>query len=461
MKLSLLAAAAETPERTALVVDGESLTYAEVADRVRRRLAALEAVGSPRVALVGRSDLPTLLALYGLFELGRGVLLLHPRSTRRERERLIAACGIGEEIDPASLAEGPAADPPRVEDDERCLTIVATSGSSGPAKGVVLSRRAFVASAEASAANLGWRDGDRWLLSLPVAHVGGLSILTRCLAARRTVVVHPLESFAADEVVSVVERFAVTILSLVPTMLKRLLERHPTWTPPAGLRAILVGGAAVPPALAEEALQRGWPVLKTYGLTEACSQVATWPYGEPSKATDGCTPLPGLEVQIREGSIELRGPQLMTGYLPELEEPAFTADDWLRTGDLGRLDEAGRLHVLGRRDEVIVTGGENVAPGEVERVLEEHPGIAAAAVFGVEDEEWGEAVAAALVASGEEVSAEELRRHLDARLARYKVPRWMAYVPELSRLPSGKVDRKGTAGRVRGRLRPTQQPTQG
>lgn len=449
MKLSLLAAAAEAPERTALVTGGESLTYAELADRVRRRLAALAAIDVSRVALVGRSDLPTLLTLYGLFELGREVLLLHPRATDLERQRLIAGCGAGALVDPGTLAEGPAVDPPRPEDDGRCLAIVPTSGTSGLAKGVVLSRRAFVASAEASEQNLGWRDGDRWLLSLPVAHVGGLSILTRCLAARRTVVVHPLESFAAEEVVAVVERFGVTILSVVPTMLKRLLERDPPWALPAGLRAVLVGGAAVPPALAGESLRRGWPVLKTYGLTEACSQVATWPYGEPSKPTDGCPPLPGVKVRIQGGAIEIRGPQLLTGYLPEPSEPPWTSDGWLLTGDLGRLDAGGRLHVLGRRDEVIVTGGENVAPGEVEQALLEHPGIAEAAVFAVADDEWGEAVAAALVAVREEVPAEELRRHLGTRLARYKVPRWIAYLPELPRLPSGKVDRKEAARRLR------------
>jgi O-succinylbenzoic acid--CoA ligase len=267
------------------------------------------------------------------------------------------------------------------------------------------------------------------------------------------VVVHALESFTADEVVRVVEGYRITLLSLVPTMLKRLFERQPAWTPPAHLRAILLGGAAVPPALAEEAARRAWPVLKTYGLTEACSQVATWPYGEPLATAGGCPPLPGIEVRVRDGIIELYGPQLMTRYLPETDESPFTADGWLRTGDLGHLDEDGRLQVLGRRDEVIVTGGENVAPGEIERVLEEHPGIAEAMAFGIPDEEWGEALAVALVASGDEPVDSDLRRHVGERLARYKMPRWVAYLQELSRLPSGKRDRSATATRARGGLR--------
>jgi O-succinylbenzoic acid--CoA ligase len=439
------------------------LTWADLGERVRRLLPALRRRmrGGERAALVGETDLATLETLYALIELGMPTVLLHPGWSRSERRRLLDACAPVVEIEPEKLARPPAGQGARVRGrprpipTDRALAVVPTSGTSGDPKGVVLSRRAFLASAEASAENLGWEDGDRWLLGLPVAHVGGLSILTRCLIARRTVVVQGGRRFDAAEVAGLVERHRVTLMSLVPTTLKRLLHLAPPWEPPSWLRAVLLGGAGASPALLAAAADRGVPVLATYGLTEACSQVATQAYGTVQRGEMGCgPPLPGTEVRIRDGGIEVRGLQLMNGYLPPSDEDPWTEDGWLSTGDLGRLDGEGRLHVLGRRDDVIVSGGENVRAAEVERALEEHPAIAAACVFGVEDEEWGRTVAAAVVASSEAPSDAELERHLRARLAGFKLPRRIAYLPELVRLPSGKVDRERTAERALPGLRP-------
>lgn len=461
MKLSILAAAAEAPERVALVVSGEEHTYGELGERVRRLLPGLRerTKGFERAALVGAPDLATLEALYALIELGMPAVLLHPGWRRRERRRVLEACAPVCEIDPEKLPRFPAGEGARVRErpravrTDRVLAVVATSGSGGRPKGVVLSRRAFLAAAEASAENLGWQEDDRWLLSLPIAHVGGLSILTRCLVARRTVVVQGGRRFDAAAVAGLVERRRITLMSLVPTTAKRLLELDPPWKPPPRLRAMLLGGAAAPPALLAAAADRGWPVLTTYGLTEACSQVATQSYGTIQRGEMGCgPPLPGTEVRVRDGVIEVRGLQLMNGYLPPSEDDPWTEDGWLSTGDLGRLDDEGRLHVLGRRDDVIVTGGENVRASEVEQALEEHPAIEAACVFGVDDEEWGRAVAAAVVAPEAPPDA-ELERHLRARLAPFKLPRRIAYLKELARLPSGKVDRGETADRARPKLR--------
>ena len=443
--LSVIAAARDVPERPALVFADRTLTYGELGERVKKVLGELERRGSdvPYFALEGRKvtpprspqgdgvDLETLVTLYGLIELRRPVLLLHPRWTEDERRRMLDVCG-------------------QFGDDPAALAIVPTSGSSRAPRGVVLSRRAFLASAQASAANLGWQDGDRWLLSLPVAHVGGLSIVTRCLIARRTVVVAPRERFDASALLDVVNKQRVTLLSVVPTMLRRLVEIRP----PGHLRAVLVGGAATSPSLLEDARQRGWPVLATYGLTEACSQVATQRPGTygPSSDDAGCgPPLPGTEVRIRDGVVELRGPHLLSAILPETAPP-LDADGWFRTQDLGHLDVNGNLHIHGRRDDVIVTGGENVLAGEVEAVLEEHASIDAAVVFGVDDPEWGEVVAATLVCQTP-LDDGELRRHLEGRLAHFKLPRRIAVVPEVVMLPSGKVDRRATVERARRRLR--------
>jgi O-succinylbenzoic acid--CoA ligase len=307
----------------------------------------------------------------------------------------------------------------------------------------VLTHDAFIASAQASAANLGWQADDVWLLAMPLAHVGGLSILTRCLLARRCVAL--AERFDAAAFPEAIERLRITLASLVPTMLARVLDAHPGWRPPAHLRAILLGGAAASPRLLARAAERGVPVLTTYGLTETCSQVTTAryaarfaPLGEGSGA-----PLPGAEIRIVDGRIHVRGPMRMAGYW---NEPPLAAESWFDTGDLGEIDARGNLHVHARRTDLIVTGGENVYPVEVEGVLEGCPGIAAAAVFGIDDETWGQVVAAALVADGAPPGDEVLAAFCARHLAAHKRPRRICFVAALPLNASGKLDRRALPG---------------
>src|SRR5262249_10691805 len=211
-----------------------------------------------------------------------------------------------------------------------------------------------------------------------------------------------------------------TIASLVPTQLHRIVEGRASLPP--GLRVILLGGAPAPPALVARSPV---PVVTTYGLTEACGTVAL-----------AGVPLPGVEVRISpEGTIQLDGPTLMSGYL---HDPSpFTPDGWLDTGDLGALDAAGRLEIFARRTDLILSGGENVYPSEVEGALSELPGIAAACVFGVPDPEWGQVVCAALVGDRASDPVAQLRD----RLAPFKLPRRIVWVDALPLNPAGKIDR--------------------
>ncbi|HKO95061.1 MAG TPA: 2-succinylbenzoate--CoA ligase, partial [Polyangiaceae bacterium] len=208
---------------------------------------------------------------------------------------------------------------------------------------------------------------------------------------------------------------------------------------------------------------RGWPVLTSYGSTEACSQVATQRPGTTHRGDLGAGyPLPGVEVQLRDGAIQLRGPTLFSGYLLGPLEP-FDADGWFTTGDLGHFDAEGRLHVLGRSDHVIISGGENVSPGEVEAVLEACPLVLEACVFAVPDPHWGQLVAAALrvadveqetVLAAAEQSAERL-------LAAFKRPRRYVLTTAFVYGPTGKLDRRGTSEALREQLRPAQRHTPG
>lgn len=461
MALSVFAAAADVPAQPALVTTGRTLNYSGLADRVRTAVGWLRRRGldgPAPLALDAANTSLTVEMAHALIALGTPVVLLHPRLTGRERRTILEATGsppvvdAGWPADPDARPFPPDPDPPPADD--RPLAIVHTSGSTGHPRGVVLSRRAFAASATASAANLGWRDDDRWLLRLPVAHVGGLSILTRCLLARRTVVLSG-DARPADLLVTI-ERENVTLVSLVPTLLARLLDLEPPRRPPPCLRAVLLGGAAASPALLARAVDRRWPVLTTYGLTEACSQVTTQDYGTVNRGQLGAgRPLPGTEVRIDDdGQILIRGPTLMTGYVtPHGVEAPFVEGGWLPTGDFGRLDDGGNLHVTGRGSHRIVTGGENVDPLEVEQALERLAGVRQACVFGVPDAEWGDVVCAALVVDpGMEL--DRLRAELDRTLASFKRPRRIALVDALPVRGAGKVDREAVARLAGEQLRP-------
>ena len=472
--LSTRDAAREGPGGLAILSGIDRWTWSELhAHTARARRSFLQSCGDgahPRrqdigaglylpeapLAVVGHPRLSAVATILAAVEAGVPVALLHPRATERERggeiERLKPRTVVDPEREAPGIAPadeedaGPAPPASAVPHREAPLAVVSTSGSTGEPKWVVLSRRAFAAAAAASEANLGWRADDRWLLAMPLAHVGGLSILIRCWLARKTVVLHDAPRFDPEEVAGVIARQKVTLVSLVPTMLHRLLALSPSWQPPRRVRAILLGGAAASPALLAEARQRRWPVLTTYGLTEACSQVATQPYGSLSDKTApgelGCgPPVANTEVRIDEGGqILVRGPQLMRGYLGQRP---LAPGAWLATGDLGRLDREGNLHVEGRLGDRIVTGGENVDPLEVEHTLIEHPGIAAAAVVGLPHEEWGQMVAAAVVLDAEATDLPgDLGAHLGSRLASFKHPRRWAVVDALPVNASGKPDRR-------------------
>ena len=459
--MSVRAAAREAPERVALTHGGLALTWADLAERTDPVRAVVQSrlEGAPRqvVAVVGGMGVETVTAVLALLEDRVSFVLLHPRWTSAERDRALAMTGASLLIEgdgALTALPGGAANKSAIGGG---AVVVFTSGSTGRPRGAVLSHGALRASSEAHAAVFGWQEGDRWLLSLPTAHVGGLMIVVRSLLARRTIVLGGRQgdgSFDAGGALRTIERHRVTLLSVVPTMLSRLLDGR-EGCPPASLRGVLVGGAPAPPALMARARRRSWPVFSTYGLTEACSQVATERPANLSAGGVG-SPVPGVEARVgASGSIQVRGPVLFEGYLGSepgapLERP-FDADGWFDTGDLGALGDRGGLRILGRRSDRIVTGGENVDPTEVEAAVVEWPGAAAACVVGVDDDEWGERVAAVVVGSdGFEAAGglAGLEEHLCARVAGFKRPRCWRVVERLPLAPSGKVDRRACRGLV-------------
>ena len=425
--LSIFAAAVDSPAAQALFVGDERYTFGELADLTQARLEVLAPQLQPGCAypLVGTNSFDTVITIYALLQARVPLLLLHPKSTAAERGAEIAAAAA------AQLPDGAA-------------VLMYTSGTTGRPRGAVLTRAALLASARASSANLGWQPDDCWLLALPLARIGGLSILTRCLAGRRSVALAP--GFEATRLPQWIETHRATLVSLVPTMLALLFERLPDWRPPPFLRAVLVGGAVASPPLLDEAARRRLPVVITYGCTETSSQVVATPYERryEAAACGAGRPLTGAEVRIVDNRIEVRGPIRMAGYLGEVPlEP----DAWFDTGDLGDFDADGFLRLHGRRADLIVSAGENIYPAEVERVLESCPGIRAAAVFGLADPTWGQVVACALVAP-QPPDDEALLDFLEARLASHKRPRRIGFVASLPLTAAGKLDRAALSAQL-------------
>lgn len=511
--LSLRTAAKSQGAQLAVLApaEGVSLRYADLTKRVAAMWAALRRSGvrlgpSARIAVRATNRVDTLVLLLALNEAATPFVPLHPRLTPAEVSVLLADAQPDHVVDEATLSElaQQAATSQDLVDfaalplasNARTLAILYTSGTSGMPKGALLSAAAFVASAVASAQNLGWQTDDRWLLCLPLCHVGGLSILTRCLLAAKALVLLPRAD--ASSIVAAVDAQAVTLVSVVPTLLSALLREGQDHVL-ARLRAVLSGGAATPQPLYEQALSRGLPVLRTYGLTEACSQVTVGSYPRARQRQPGSGwPLSGVDLIIgpegeddpgrswsanpgvaealshaptsvqygQPGRIWLRGPTLMTGYL---HRPAL-AGGFFDTGDIGYLDagflsdrsaDRGALHVLSRRTDLIVTGGENVYPAEVEAALLSAPGVAAALVFGVDDPVWGAQVAAALVPLPDDPRAMDdphrlhvLAEHIEGRLASFKRPRLLGFVRDLPELANGKPDRRRAARELADQLRP-------
>lgn len=475
--LSILRAAREAPRDLAVVWANQQLSFGELGERVRARMEALAELADlggrgAMVALRTADDVATIELLLACFELGLVVLPLHARLTPPESEQMLARAPVCAVIAPGG--EGSTVHSARREPwpdqlattllaREPQLAVIATSGTTGPARLALLSRRAFEASAEASARRLGWLQTDRWLLALPLAHVGGLSVVTRCLIARRPIVLQGSRAgeSSTERLARAIDEGEATLLSLVPTQLASLLELGGEFQLPERVRVILTGGAATSARLLEACFERAWPVVTSYGLTEACSQVATQhPPGGARRDAGVGPPLEGVRVELHQGVIHVYGPTLMSGYIGA-DGAACDPETGFRTRDLGRLDEHGCLHVLGRIDGAIITGGENVAPMEVETLLESCPGVLEACVFGVPDPHWGEVVAAGLRVRAADVAAsariiEIARQQSERSLAAFKRPRLYACVSEFARGHSGKLDRGATAALLAAVLRAPQ-----
>jgi O-succinylbenzoic acid--CoA ligase len=422
VELWLERAARTRGDRAALLgAGGAQLDYDALYERARAAGGGLlqrDVSAGDRVALaLGGEDL--VVALHGCMVIGAVAVPIDLRLREDERQaRTVGAVSVVREPLAGDLA-------PALGDlalDE-IATIMHTSGTTAAPRPVALSYENWLWNALGSALALGFDPDERWLCPMPLAHVGGLSIALRSAIYATTVILHDRFDTEAALAALMDPAQAVTLVSLVPTMLARLLDAG--LRDPPTLRWALLGGGPIAPALLRAAAAAGVSVAPSYGMTEACSQIAT-----------NGLPLLGIELRIADdGEILVRGANVARGALSD--------DGWLHTGDLGALDRRGRLTISGRKADTIVSGGENVAPAEVEAVLLEHRAVADAAVFGIPDAEWGEAVMASVVLrAGEETDGDALRAHCAQMLAGFKVPKSIRLVSALPRGETGKLQRR-------------------
>jgi O-succinylbenzoic acid--CoA ligase len=324
--------------------------------------------------------------------------------------------------------------------------LIATSGTEGEAKAVMLRGANLRAAAAASRSRLPIGPGDVWLNCLPLYHIGGMAILHRCAEAGATVLLH--EGFEPLRVLG--DLAGVTHLSLVPAMLARLLEAGQDAPPPATLKQVLVGGGPLSATLAGRARRAGWPLRVSYGMSETGSQLATLPsLPEDWQPGQVGLPLPGFALEIRDeqgqpttrvGRIHVRGNAVMAGYANPAGQSGQGLDrGWFASGDLGSLDAQGRLTVLGRHDDLLVSGGVNVHPQAVEEALKRCPGVEDAALTAIADEVWGDLLVAVVVGDcSEQALASWCREQLPSALR----PRRFAALDELPRNALGKLERR-------------------
>lgn len=436
----------------------QSLTYEECDRQAHTVAAALRSKGiepGDRIAFGCAADITSLPVLFGAFRAGVGVYLPNSRfpeaALRENIARVACSLVVGggvagiplPRLEPGELVRHSFTEGPADVDLHVLATILATSGSTGLPKMAVHALDNHVANAEASNTNISLDAGDRWLLSLPVYHVSGLGIIFRCVLAGAAIAVgEPGEALEES-----IARLNVTHVSLVATQLQRLLGTHEGAELLSRLKAVLLGGSAIPLGLIERATNLGVPLHTTYGLTETASQVTTTPPGAGVEVlkTSG-KPLHSGRVRIsEEGEIEISGRIVFLGYLGEdgsVCRPA-TPDGWFSTGDLGYFDANGNLVVTGRKDNLFISGGENIQPEEIEAVLCSLEEVSRAVIVPVPDPDFGQRPLAFIEAApGLAMNPECLRRHLEKLLPRYKLP--VDYLPWPSDVPEAgiKINRR-------------------
>lgn len=467
-----------TPDREALIFEGHTYSFKEVFEKAKDitgKLNALANATGSTAAVLFSNQADSAIILYALQMAGVRTVILNNRLTAEElswqlndssADLLIYEEGFRTKaasinihfhsISTEELHKVESTDPVILEefDMQDVTTIMYTSGTTGNPKGVMQTYGNHWWSATASALNLGLHEQDKWLCTVPIFHISGYSILMRSQIYGMPVVLH--NTFDERKAIEDIRRERITVMSVVSTMLRRILNELGGEKLPESFRCMLLGGGPAPLPMLENCLEKQIPVFQTYGMTETSSQFATLSpeYSIERLGSAGKALFPnqikivdeeGNEVPSRaEGEIIVKGPNVTIGYLNRKDETADKIrDHWLHTGDIGYLDNDGFLYVLDRRSDLIISGGENIYPAEIEGVLLSHQGVADAGVIGAADDQWGQVPVAFVVKKdGIEELKEELLELCGQKLAKYKLPKKIFIVNSLPRNAAKKLLRR-------------------
>ncbi|WOV86382.1 o-succinylbenzoate--CoA ligase [Sporosarcina oncorhynchi] len=467
----LLQRAYLTPNRIALSFGDEQWTFQQLKEEaisIASKLRSIDLQEGDRIALLGASSPEMVFMIHGCLVAGLEIVMLNNRLTTEEiawqlTDSEAKVWIIADEFQNLTAQNEnafmtfsmiqtlPIKESHFTEywEPSRTITIMYTSGTTGFPKGVRQTADNHTSSALSSVLNLGLDENDCWLCTMPLFHISGFSILVRSVLYGMEVRLY--EKFDAQSIAEEICRGTVTRISVVATGLQRILsemEKVDSVADPM-FRTVLAGGGPIPNDYLERSTLRQLPVLQTYGMTETSSQTATLSAEDAlRKSGSAGKPLFFNRIKIADGKrageigeVLVAGPHVTPGYIGHASSKSSLVDGWLQTGDLGYIDDEGYLYIVDRRSDLIISGGENIYPAEIENILASHPRVLEAGVCGQEDKEWG-SVPVAFVVVDTDLSAEELDEFCRHRLASYKVPKRFYFVKQLPRNASNKLLRR-------------------
>lgn len=458
-----------SPNKIAIEMDRKTLTFSQLQEQSEcfaRKITSLGISSQSNVAILSNNQLEVIIAIHALTYLQFPIVMLNTRLSNRELTYQINQSEVSLLITTDKLRNEKALEHPNQKtfseihslpeanvelvkhiDLTKPCTMMFTSGTTGLPKAVVHTYGNHWWSAVGSMLNLGLTEEDKWLLTLPMFHVGGFSILMKSIIYGMPVFL--MEKYDAKYLHEVLNEKRITIASLVTLMLRQLMNELGDNEFPSHIRCILLGGGSVPEPLLKKVEEKQVPLFQSYGMTETSSQIVTISLADAkAKLGSAGKPLFPAEIKIEHpnkdgiGEIWVKGPMVMNGYWnhKKANEESFDGA-WFKTGDLGYIDKDGFLYVVDRRSDLIISGGENIYPSEIENVILELDGIVEAAVVGKEDDLWGQIPVAFIVEREKKVSADEIQQYLNTNLASYKVPKEIIFVETLPKNASNKIMR--------------------